>query len=325
MIRTTLAKVTFAISIDQMAKLKFRREESLSLFFKPAANDPLVYMCLDSALAVQDIQNVLKTHGVKGKHTNAATQRAVQMALNLVALIQQKEKELIDSPTVDRVNEIMDLVRAFLYDRIRLSALIFMIFTMRLPSIPFHVEKSQYRQSAEKFESAGDPRHAEVMTHMKRFLNQQFTTSILDGTFAKSNTVSVKKPTESPKEEKKEPSPVPQGEILEQPTYNLSHDDDDDDDDDVIPEAQTSKDEAPAEEPSSAVDDSDIQNMEAMLSEAAKDLSDMGMEDDDINNILTSPRNQEDNDDLGFQDDAFAELDAMLSDADKELNEILSS
>ena len=122
-------KVTFAINIDQMAKLKFRREESLSLFFKPASDDPLVYMCLDSALAVQDIQNVLKRHGVKGKHTNAATQRAVQMALNLVALIQQKEKELIDSPTVDRVNEIMDL----------------------------------YRQAAEKFEVAGGPRHTEVM------------------------------------------------------------------------------------------------------------------------------------------------------------------
>ena len=112
-----------------MAKLKFRREESLSLFFKPASDDPLVYMCLDSAVAVQDIQNVLKPHGVKGKHTDAATQRAVQMALNLVALIQQKEKELIDSPTVDRVNEIMDL----------------------------------YRQAAEKFEVAGDPRHTEVM------------------------------------------------------------------------------------------------------------------------------------------------------------------
>ena len=30
------AKVAFAISIDKMAKLKFRRQESLSLFFKPA-------------------------------------------------------------------------------------------------------------------------------------------------------------------------------------------------------------------------------------------------------------------------------------------------
>lgn len=39
--------VTFSINIDQMAKLKFRREESLSLFFKEATNDPLVYMCLD--------------------------------------------------------------------------------------------------------------------------------------------------------------------------------------------------------------------------------------------------------------------------------------
>eukprot|EP00986_Skeletonema_menzelii_P016262 scaffold14081_cov138-Skeletonema_menzelii.AAC.14 len=85
-----------------MAKLKFRREESLSLFFKVANDDPLVYMCLDSALAVKDIQHVLKQKGVKGKHTNAATQRSIQMALNLVALIQQKEKELLEQSTIDR-------------------------------------------------------------------------------------------------------------------------------------------------------------------------------------------------------------------------------
>ena len=179
-------KVTFIITIDQMAKLKFRREESLSLFFKLAPNDPLVYMCPDSAHAVQDIQSVLKRHGVKGKHTNAATQKAVQMALNLVALIQHKEKELIDIPTTDRVNEIMDL----------------------------------YRQAAEKFESAGDPRHSEVMSHMQRFLSQQFTTSILDGTFISET-----------KKDATTSSSTPVGEVLEQPSYNLSNEEDDDDDD----------------------------------------------------------------------------------------------
>ncbi|KAL7537188.1 hypothetical protein ACHAXR_011730 [Thalassiosira sp. AJA248-18] len=277
--------VTFAIEISRMAKLKFRREESLSLFFKQASNDPLVYMCLDSAMAVQDIQNVLKRHGVKGKHTNAATQRAVQMALNLVALIQQKEKELIDSPTVDRVNEIMDL----------------------------------YRQAAEKFETAGDPRHAEVMAHMKRFLGQQFTTSILDGTFAKM----VKKP-DATSDEKKSAAPVPQGEILEQPTYNLSNDEDDDDD--VIPEAV--KKDTPIKETPDELNDSTMQNMEDMMNEAVKDMSDLGMEDDEINNILTSPprkTSSKETDDLTDHDDTFAELDAMLSDADKELNELLNS
>ena len=40
--------VTFAITIDMTAKLKFRRQESISLFFKPAPDDPLIYMCPDS-------------------------------------------------------------------------------------------------------------------------------------------------------------------------------------------------------------------------------------------------------------------------------------
>jgi len=261
-----------------MAKLKFRREESLSLFFKPSPNDPMVYMCLDSALAVQDIQNVLKEHGVKGKHTNAATQRSIQIALNLVGLVQQKEKELIEHPTVDNVNVIMDL----------------------------------YRQAAEKFELAGDPRHAEVMAHMKRFLNQQFTMSILDGTFRSSATDATDENI----------STVPQGEVLEQPTYNtqLSNDDDDDDGDVIIKSVE--KKEAPIDEIPDSLNDSTMENMEQMLDEAVKDMSDLGMEEDDINDILESSKEGEG---WGDTDDSFAELDAMLSDADKELNELLSS
>jgi hypothetical protein len=249
-----------------MAKLKFRREESLSLFFKPSPNDPMVYMCLDSALAVQDIQNVLKEHGVKGKHTNAATQRSIQIALNLVGLVQQKEKELIENPTVDNVNVIMDL----------------------------------YRQAAEKFELAGDPRHAEVMAHMKRFLNQQFTMSILDATDENIST-------------------VPQGEVLEQPTYNTQLSNDDDDDEVIIKSVE--KKEAPIDEIVDSLNDSTMENMEQMLDDAVKDMSDLGMDDDDINDILESSKEGEG---WGDTDDTFAELDAMLSDADKELNELLS-
>ena len=272
-----------------MAKLKFRREESLSLFFKVAKDDPLVYMCLDSALAVKDIQDVLKQKGVKGKHTNAATQRSIQMALNLVALIQQKEKELLEQPTVDRVNEIMDL----------------------------------YRQAAEKFENAGDPRHEEVMAHMKRFLNQKFTTSILDGTLNTQN-VSASKPSASPvKEEqaKEEPVnvPVPQGEVLEQ-CKHLSNDDHDDDEDDG--HLKDNSNDVVEDEMVDNMNDTTLENMENMLAEAVKDMGDLGMEDDHINEILTSPPKKTASDD---HDDTFAELDAMLNDADKELNELLNS
>ncbi|KAL7437565.1 hypothetical protein ACHAXH_003543 [Discostella pseudostelligera] len=62
-----------------------------------------------------------------------------------------------------------------------------------------------------------------------------------------------------------------------------------------------------------------------MLDEAVKDLSDLGVDDDGINEILTSPTNRTGKDDLADHDDAFAELDAMWSDADKELDELLNS
>jgi hypothetical protein len=222
---------------------------------------------------------------VKGKHTNAATQRAVQMALNLVALIQQKEAELIDYPTVDRVNEIMDL----------------------------------YRQAAERFEVAGDPRHAEVMAHMKRFLNQSFTTSILDGSFVK--PAAPQKPFSSSEQA---PASVPQGEILEQPLLG-SHDDDDDDD---VP--------APAT-PSSVNEDNlttptksdklneTLQDVDNIIEEAKRDMEDMGLDDESINNILNSPPSKAKSDDANADDDDFAELNAMFSDADKELNDLLNS
>mmetsp|Transcript_45480 Transcript_45480/g.110653 ORF Transcript_45480/g.110653 Transcript_45480/m.110653 type:complete len:762 (+) Transcript_45480:21-2306(+) len=143
--------ITFAIPIEMLAKLKFRRQESISLFFKPAPEDPLIYTCPDSADCVHQIQNVLKRHGVKGKHTNAATHRAINQALHLVQEIQTKELALKHDPSVERVNEIMDL----------------------------------YRQCAERFESAGDARHKEVVTHMRKFLALPLTVSVLEGTYTK--------------------------------------------------------------------------------------------------------------------------------------------
>lgn len=145
----TVGTVTFSVPIDMMAKLKFRREESISLFFKPAPDDPLILMCPDSADAVHQIQSVLKAHGVKGKHTNAATQRAIHEALQIVQDIQAKERALEYQPSTERVNEIMDL----------------------------------YRQAAERFEVAGDVRHEEVVMHLRKFLALPLTASILDGSF----------------------------------------------------------------------------------------------------------------------------------------------
>jgi len=161
--------VTFAIPIEMLAKLKFRRQESVSLFFKPAPDDPLIYMCPDSADCVHQIQAVLKRHGVKGKHTNAATHRAINQALHLVQEIQTKELALKHDPSIERVNEIMDL----------------------------------YRQAAERFEVAGDVRHEEVVTHMRKFLALPLTVSVLDGSYQKPEHATDDKPIAI---EKSEPS-----------------------------------------------------------------------------------------------------------------------
>ena len=145
--------VTYVASVSLLAKLKFRRQESLSLFFKAAPDDPVIYMCPDSAECVQQIQTVLRRHGVRGKHTNAATQRSVQAALGIVAEIQRRERALEsdggEDPTPAKVDEIMDL----------------------------------YRQAAERFETAGDPRHEEVMGHMRKFLARPLVASVLDGSY----------------------------------------------------------------------------------------------------------------------------------------------
>lgn len=143
--------VTFCVPISQMAKLKFRRQESVSLFFKTAPNDPLVYMCPDCGDVVHQIQTVLKRKGVRGKHTNASAYKAINEAMQIIQEIQAKETAIDHDPTVERVNEIMDL----------------------------------YRQAAEKFEVAGDIRHEEVLTHMKMFLAKPSTMSVLDGSFKK--------------------------------------------------------------------------------------------------------------------------------------------
>jgi len=250
------ATVTYAISVSMLAKLKFRRQESISLFFKQAPDDPLIFMCPDSADAVQQIQNVLKRHGVKGKHTNAATQRAIQSALNLVVEIQAKEKELDSDPTVENVDRIMSL----------------------------------YRQAAERFESAGDIRHEEVMNHMRKFLKKPRIMSILDGSYVggQSNSSSS--------------TSTPQGEILQAAPSQLRHEDDEE-------------------------FDSTLKEHDADAMNASNERMDSFDVDDDLDNYLAqadTPGKQPSGTDI-VNHDAVAELDAMFSAADKELADILNS
>lgn len=144
------ATVTYAIPVSSLAKLKFRRQESISLFFRQAPDDPAIYLCDTSADAVKELQGVLKKYGVKGKHTNATMQRCVKTAIEMIDEIQAREIELESAGEMQNrrvmVENIMDL----------------------------------YRQAAEKLELAGDIRHEEVMVHMHEFLAKPLVAEILD-------------------------------------------------------------------------------------------------------------------------------------------------
>jgi len=256
--------VSFAIPIDMLAKLKFRRQESISLFFKPAPDDPLIYMCPDSADCVHQIQSVLKRHGVKGKHTNAATHRAINQALHLVQEIQTKELALKHDPNVDRVNEIMDL----------------------------------YRQAAERFEVAGDVRHEEVVTHMRKFLALPLTTSILDGTYTKPDSDAPISTKEG------------EGLILEASPY-----------DDGETEGGTPKKGEPIARTNSE-DRAFEMNMENILKEAEADLANMKVDEEDPELAAMI----EESTGLGDEDDdAITDFENMLKEADNELAQLMSS
>jgi len=266
--------ITFAIPIEMLAKLKFRRQESISLFFKPAPDDPLIYMCPDSADAVHQIQSVLKRHGVKGKHTNAATHRAINQALHLVQEIQTKELALKHDPSVERVNEIMDL----------------------------------YRQAAERFEVAGDVRHEEVVTHMRKFLALPLTVSILDGSY--------QKPVGDEQVGK-----AGEGVVLERSDETVAEEDG--------PATSAAAAAAAPEKVRSNSDDRLFENnMDSILKEAEADLANMKMEDDpELDAILeTSGVNtSSDVDDDLLADDAIADFENMLKEADDELAELMAS
>ena len=222
--------------------------------------------CYNVNLIFQNqIQAVLKRHGVKGKHTNAATHRAINQALHLVQEIQTKELALKHDPSVERVNEIMDL----------------------------------YRQAAERFEVAGDVRHEEVVTHMRKFLALPLTTSILEGTY------------------KKPDSDVPiatkegEGVVLESgPIEDGDHDGD-------TPRKQPQKTRANSD------DRAFEENMESILKEAEADLANMKVDDDDdpeLHAMLEEAGVGVDDD-----DDPIIDFENMLKEADEELAQLMAS
>jgi hypothetical protein len=256
----------FCIAIELMHKLKFRRGESLSLFFKPAPDDPLVYMCPDSSDAVHQIQNVLKRHGVRGKHTNAAAHRAIAEALQIIQEMQTKDLALRHDPTVARVNEIMDL----------------------------------YPQAMERFATAGDIRHEEVVSHLRKFLTLLLAAGILDGTY--------QRPPDADGRSARSPVPgggagdIPEGEVIEPSPCQIQDDHDDDGG-------------GPRKKEQSRSDRAFEESMDSLLREAEEDLQKLKADSGDALDASSASE--------VLTDSVAADLDEMMKKADKELAELM--
>jgi hypothetical protein len=288
------ATVKFAIPVSHLLKLKFKREESVSLFFKQAPDDPIIYMCADSADAVKQIQNILKSHGVKGKHTNATMQNVILEAVEILDDIQVREHLLEKDPSKQMVTDIMDL----------------------------------YRQAAEKFELADDARHEQVVTMMKKFLAKPIVAGILDDSFVPT-TVSNATETENvdlASETKGSRDDVPKGESYTVETYVVNSIKSEasstpavDANDNHIDEGQLIAEE---EELRKA-----MQDAESMIQSAHDDLADLtidDIDDDDLNFNDGVPLERVAGD-AESGDDVVSEFADMLADADKELSELIGS
>mmetsp|Transcript_32871 Transcript_32871/g.75640 ORF Transcript_32871/g.75640 Transcript_32871/m.75640 type:complete len:473 (-) Transcript_32871:193-1611(-) len=349
------ATVTLALPVPSLIKLKFRRNESLSLYFN-VDHKPMIYICHDSAAVVSEIQSVMKRLGVEGKHTHTSMVRALAAGENILKIIGLKERELEVRPTVENVDEIMDL----------------------------------YRQAAEKFgiSKEGEARRDECMVQLRSFLEKPSVMAILECADT-STTQSADSPPSMPhgssdRMEIPLPHGIPAGEVIESTlvisspedissmginsSNNDDDGDDDDDDDGLAEEEEVIRGigevglEAHIGSPNKSVGGSSsvnkghgsstkfLRQTENIVEEARRDmelsrslmlsLDRNGSEDDDVienmplgddNNLnvldelLTA---QESNIDMEIQldntRDAVAELDAMLSDAEGKLASVLA-
>ena len=281
------ATVKFAIPVSHLSKLKFKREESISLFFKQAPEDPIIYMCVNSADAVKQIQNILKAHGVKGKHTNATMQNVISEAVEMLEDIQVREQLLEKDPSKQMVTDIMDL----------------------------------YRQAAEKFELADDARHEQVVTLMKKFLAKPTVAGILDDSFVPTSepkvdekedanlSSEIKGSSDDATMEQSSKEDVP---VVDTSSPNC-------DEKDTMDEDQLKAEE---EELRKA-----MQDAESMIQSAHDGLADVtidDIDDEDLNfNDDRTSGQVEGNRESG--DDVVSEFEDMLADADKELSELIGS
>eukprot|EP00953_Heterococcus_sp_UTEX-ZZ885_P037568 19294-Heterococcus_DN1.PRE.5 len=155
-----------AMPLSVISKLRFRRGHSVVIVLKSSAADTTLttantsnsssseqapaeieYLMNQAYQCVQSITQVLQQLGIPGHQTSAVAERHVDTAKAALQQLELLQRELRIHPTVEVVQQIMDL----------------------------------YRQAAELFGAVDDDRAAGVVSSMHAFLQQERVIAILEG------------------------------------------------------------------------------------------------------------------------------------------------
>lgn len=137
--------VILAIDLRTLSKLKFRRGSSVTLVMKGGGNRE--FLTPQSHECVQTVTDRLRKMGIAGHQTTAGAEKQVDRAKSIMASLERKERQLKMEPSLDLVQESMDL----------------------------------FRQAAELFSAAEDPRHEQVVEKMHAFLQRPEVLAVLEG------------------------------------------------------------------------------------------------------------------------------------------------
>jgi hypothetical protein len=262
-----LIAVAFVSSVDDLYKMRLRQQDELiTLFFKSALDDPMIYKCSESKFVSQLIR--------ASKGSVMVRREAIHRAQHLVQEIQAQERALEYRPSRERVNEITTL----------------------------------YEKAAQQFVIAEDDRHKEVVEHKLRFLALPLVVSILNGTCP-----------ESKAQPKREP------EILEGSSEELDGQAINRMDSDEISAVS-----GPWEQLGKCQEDKAFdESVDDILFEARQDFEHLHIHEGGWNGdvfgrdrVAEGITNEITDEETGG-DISFADLDAMMKAADKELQEIL--
>lgn len=145
------AKIIACISMFSLLKIEYcLKKNTIQLFFKEGAKDPLEYKVDDSTAVSRMIDNAMKSLGIHGKYRTPDMEKARRTAVKICAQISLKQQKLfsqteLNHTSIELIQEIMKL----------------------------------YCTAAEKFEYGLDNRHNIVIQKMKVFLEDPRVARVL--------------------------------------------------------------------------------------------------------------------------------------------------